>query len=144
MSSPLEHPGWAGVGAWCQASSPDKWPLSTQCRMFHSSRPATLARLKLRIIQKSWSSSIPSNLYDFNLQDFTKTDWYLTDETCFIWSLWRWWCGLTFPLVRLVTMDTEPGPTPGTTGMVTIIWCQESRESVISGHHQSMLCSFAC
>ena len=24
-------------------------------------------------------------------------------------------------LVRLVTMDTEPGPTLGTTGMVTII-----------------------
>lgn len=149
MSSPLDHPGWAGVGAWCQAGQPDKWPLST-ARMFHSTRPATLPcpRSTLREYSENVTISLGNVTISLGVQktsiytslEILETDWYLTNETCFIWGDTRccWWCGLTFP--RCASWQWTEGRAPPRGPP----WCQQrpgtitscqQRESVITDHH---------
>ena len=146
MSSPLEHPGWAGVGAWCQASSPDKWPLSTLCRMFHSSRPEQpLPAQNWGLLRKARSPTSSDRLVCMT------SIWEISQRQIDILQMklalychcvaddagwhspwcasWQW------------TQSQAPPRGPPAWSPASDV---RAAESVISGHHQGRLCSFAC
>ena len=142
MSSPLDHPGWAGVGAWCQAGQPDKWPLST-VRMFHSARPATLPCPRSKLRDYSGNVTISLQFKDFNLHK----SWDFRDRLIsHKWNLLY----MGHKMVLMMRADISPGaprdngqragPRPGDHRDVSRDQgpsCDVSRESVISSHHLS-------